>query len=140
MPPVFRQFADVPISLVHAGTAKTGRDYEEIFPLIAAHPNVSCDLAAATDYSEALVQQLVRAVGAHKVMYGTDWPYWVTSGPNCYRQDGRRWGMIGDGCPELSADEKQRILADNAEVFAAGKLPDGANHGPASSIVRPQSS
>src|SRR5262249_44409083 len=31
--PVFRQFAAVPISLAHCGTARATKDYDEIFPL-----------------------------------------------------------------------------------------------------------
>jgi membrane dipeptidase len=122
--PVFREFADVPFSLAHAGTAKTSDDYRDIFPLIAAHPNVSCDLAAALDYSEELIERLVKAVGAHKVMYGTDWPYWSSSGQTCYRTDSRRWGLIADGCPQLNRREKQQVLAANAERFAGNALPD----------------
>jgi membrane dipeptidase len=121
--PLFRRFADVPISLAHAGTAKTERDYADIFALIAAHPNVSCDLAAATGYSAKFIQRLVKAVGAHKVMYGTDWPYW-SSGPDSYRGGERRWTMITGDCPGLSDAEKQMILAGNAERFVKNLLPD----------------
>ncbi len=124
--PLFREFADVPISLAHCGTARAADEYRDIFPLIAAHPNVSCDLAAATGYSAEFVEQLVHAVGAHKVMYGTDWPYWST-GTDCYLAGSRRWRMIADDCKSLSQREKQQILADNAERFVTSALPDAAN-------------
>jgi len=123
--PLFRQFADVPISLAHCGTAKTDEDYRAIFPLIAAHPNVSCDVAAATGYSAEFVGRLVNAVGAHKVMYGTDWPYW-SNGIDSYVAGPRRWRMIAHECPGLTHDDKRRILADNAERFVRNELPDGA--------------
>lgn len=126
--PLFREFADVPISLAHAGTARTVDDYRDIFPLIAAHPNVSCDLAAATDYSAEFIERLVQAVGAHKVMYGTDWPYWASSGVTCYRTDARRWNLIAEDCSALAEREKQQILAENAERFARYELPDASSY------------
>jgi membrane dipeptidase len=119
--PVFRHLADVPFSLAHAGTARTTADYDAIFALIADHANVSCDVAAATDYSAPFLQRLVRAVGAHKVMYGTDWPYW-SSGPESYRVGERRWRLIADECP-FSPEDKQQILAGNAERFVRNELP-----------------
>jgi membrane dipeptidase len=121
--PLFRQFEDVPFSLAHCGTARTTDEYRDIFPLIAAHPNVSCDVAAATGYSAAFIERLAKAVGAHKVMYGTDWPYW-SSGPESYVVGRRRWGMIADECPRLSRTEKEQILAANAERFVKNELPD----------------
>src|SRR5262249_3603604 len=108
--PVFRQFGDVPFSLAHCGTARTAQDYDDIFALIAAHPNVSCDVAAAADYGPKFVERLVQSVGAHKVMYGTDWPYWST-GPDSYRGGSRRWGMIADQCATLTDRRRQMILA-----------------------------
>ena len=121
--PLFREFGDVPFSLAHCGTAKAVEDYHAIFPLIAAHPNASCDVAAATGYDAAFVQRLVKAVGAHKVMYGTDWPYW-SNGADCYVAGSRRWRMIAHDCPELTDDDKRRVLAENAERFVRNELPD----------------
>jgi predicted TIM-barrel fold metal-dependent hydrolase len=120
--PVLRQFADVPISLAHAGTALHPSDYDEIFPLIAEHPNLSCDIAAATGYSADWLQQLVKAVGAGKVMYGTDWPYW-TQGPDSYLKAERRWTLVADDCPALNEEEKCAILGENAQRFVEYKLP-----------------
>jgi membrane dipeptidase len=126
--PVFKEFASVPFSLAHCGTARNAREYDDIFALIAAHTNVSCDVAAATGYSAEFVGRLVKAVGAHKVMYGTDWPYW-SSGPDSYRGGDRRWGIIANDCPSLSDREKQQVLAGNAERFVQNQLPeDGSAH------------
>jgi membrane dipeptidase len=126
--PVFKQFAAVPFSLAHCGTARDVKEYDDVFALIAAHPNLSCDVAAATGYSAAFVGRLVKAVGAAKVMYGTDWPYW-SDGADCYRGGERRWGIIADDCPTLSEKEKQLILAGNAERFVQNQLPaDGNAH------------
>ncbi len=121
--PLFRQFADVPFSLAHCGTARDAKEYDDIFALIAAHANVSCDVAAARDYSVKFLERLVRAVGGHKVMYGTDWPYW-SSGVESYRTGSRRWRLITDECPALSEHDKRLILAENAERFVRFQLPD----------------
>lgn len=120
--PVFKEFATVPFSLAHCGAAKTSEDYEDIFGLIASHPNVSCDVAAAADYSPEFIEKLVRAVGAQKVMYGTDWPYW-SCGSEGYLSGKRCWTMIADECSSLSEKEKQLILAENAERFVHSELP-----------------
>src|SRR5207253_202653 len=104
--PILKEFSDIPISLAHSGTALRTSDYDEIFPFMAQFPNLSCDIAAATGYSADWLQQLVKAVGAGKVMYGTDWPYW-TSGVNSYLKGDRRWTMIADACPALSEEQKQ---------------------------------
>lgn len=121
--PLFREFQDVPFSLAHCGTARTIDEYRDVFPLIAAHPNVSCDVAAATGYSASFIERLVTAVGAHKVMYGTDWPYW-SSGPDSYVVGTRRWRMIADDCRNLSVKEKHQILGTNALRFVRNELPD----------------
>lgn len=102
---------------------RTEADYDAIFQLIADHPNVSCDLAMATGYTgPAFLERLVRAVGADKVMYGTDWPYW-TNGPDSYTTGRARWTIIADECPFLLDGEKQAILAGNAERFLRFQVP-----------------
>lgn len=120
--PIFKEYSTVPFSLAHCGTARVREDYEHIFPLIARNPNVSCDLAAILDYSPKFIEELVKAVGARKVMYGTDTPYWL-KGPDSYRSGSRRWTLIADDCPFLNDEEKQLILAGNAERFVRGELP-----------------
>ncbi len=125
--PLFREFGEVPFSLAHCGTARASEEYDAIFALIAAHPNVSCDVAAARDYSAKFLERLVRAVGAHKVMYGTDWPYW-SSGPDSYRAGSRRWRIVTDESPSVSERDKQLILAGNAERFVRNQLPDQIDH------------
>jgi predicted TIM-barrel fold metal-dependent hydrolase len=42
------------------------------------------------DYSPTFIQELVRAVGIRKMMYGTDTPYWV---------EGAR--QLSDGLPPV---------------------------------------
>jgi predicted TIM-barrel fold metal-dependent hydrolase len=120
--PVFCEFSAVPFSLAHIGTARAPSDYDEIFKLIADYPNVSCDVAAAVGYSPPLLERLVRAVGAGKVMYGTDWPYWA-SGVDSYRSGTRSWTMVTERCPNLKEEERRQILAENAERFVKFQLP-----------------
>lgn len=123
--PIFKEYSTVPFSLAHCGTAKAKEDYEHIFALLARHPNLSCDLAMILDFSPHFFEDLTRAVGAHKVMYGTDAPYWF-KGVDSYRTGRQRWTMIADDCPFLSDAEKQMILAGNAERFARSELPQRA--------------
>ena len=130
--PIFRQFSDVPFSLAHAGTARTEPDYDAIYQLINDHPNLSCDIAAAVGSAKPdWLERLVRAVGADKVMYGTDWPYW-SNGPDAYTTGSARWTRITDESPFLIEEEKKTILAGNAERFLRFELP------PASSALRKQ--
>jgi len=122
---VFRAFPDVPFSLAHAGTARTMADYKEIYKLLGEHPNASCDVAAALGYGPSWLERLVREVGAEKVMYGTDWPYW-SSGLDSYLTGARRWTMIANECAGLSDEQKRCILAGNAERFLKFELPGAA--------------
>ena len=122
MDPIFKEFSTVAFSLAHCGTAKAKEDYHHIFPLIARNPNVSCDLAAILEYSPRFIEELVKAVGARRVMYGTDAPYWY-KGPDSFRTGSRRWTLIAEDCPFLSTEDKQLILAGNAERFVKNELP-----------------
>ena len=127
--PIFKEYADVPISLAHTGTARRESDFDEILPFIAEHPNVSCDIAASLDwisdkYAEFL-QRLVKAVGSHKVMYGTDWPYWAI-GKDSYLKGRFRLKLITEECPSFNDHDKQNILAANAERFVRFEMPKAA--------------
>ena len=134
--PIFEEFSDVPISLAHCGAARTWDDHEEIFSLIARRPNLSCDVAYVSarmsdrredrDYPPSFIQRLVKAVGARKIMYGADGPGWFKKGVNNYRTGRNRWTIIGEECTFLSDEEKQLILAGNAERFARNELPESS--------------
>ena len=134
--PLFEEFSDVPISLAHCGAARTWDDHEEIFSLIARRPNLSCDVAYVSarmsdrredrDYPPSFIQRLVKAVGARKIMYGADGPGWFKKGVNNYRTGRNRWTIIGEECTFLSDEEKQLILAGNAERFARNELPESS--------------
>ncbi|MDD2765092.1 MAG: membrane dipeptidase, partial [Opitutaceae bacterium] len=126
---VLRAYPTLAFSLAHAGTASQMSDYDEIYRLMAEHPNVYCDTAAVTGYvgeyngyNATWMEDLVRAIGAGKVMYGTDWPYWAV-GVDSFLKDTRRWTIIADECPNLTEAEKRVILAENAERFVKNLLP-----------------
>lgn len=122
--PIVEEYRAVPFSLAHCGTAKKREDYEHIFAFIARHPNVSCDVGMIMDFSANFIEQLTGAVGAHKVMYGTDAPYWW-KGTDSYRTARFRWTVIAEDCAFLSDAQKQAILAGNAERFVRNELPKG---------------
>lgn len=122
MDDVFSRYPTVPFSIAHAGTAKKKEDYEHIFPLIKRHKNVSCDIGMVNGFGVEFLKELVGAVGASRVMYGTDAPYWWKE-PESYLTGRFRWTLIADECPFLSEQEKQAILAGNAERFIRFQLP-----------------
>jgi len=126
---VLRSYPTVAFSLAHTGTASVVSDYDEIYNLIAGHPNAYCDTAAVTGYvgqcngyNATWLEDLKRSVGAGRIMYGTDWPYWDV-GIDAYLKGSRRWTIIADECPNLSKAEKQMILADNADRFLKNEMP-----------------
>lgn len=121
--PILSEFSSVQFSMAHCGTAKKREDYEHIFAFISRHPNVSCDLAMIMDYSPGFMEELTKAVGAHKVMYGTDAPYWWGKAANPYKEARARWTMIAEDCGFLNEFQKQAILAGNAERFARNEPP-----------------
>jgi predicted TIM-barrel fold metal-dependent hydrolase len=139
MGPIFRQFADVPFSMAHAGAVITDADHDAFYQMVSDHPNVSCDIAAAAGAGGSLavppgtpgfrftsfadwMERMVRGMGAERIMYGTDWPYW-SNGPDAYRTGSSRWTRITDDCPFLGEGQKQAILAGNAERFVKFELP-----------------
>jgi len=120
--PFFARFPDVPISLAHCGTARNKNDYPDIFDFLKRHPNISCDLGMISDYNAAFLERLIKVIGAGRVMYGTDAPYWF-KGLDSYRNGRFRWTVIADECPFLNDKQKQMILAGNAERFVKFELP-----------------
>ncbi len=112
--PIFKAFSDLPISLAHVGVPNVKEEYASVFALMNRHPNLSCDLASVLEYSHAFLQDLVKAIGAERVMYGSDSPW-----GGDFR---KRWGLIANA-PFLNDHEKQSILASNVERFVQCQLP-----------------
>jgi predicted TIM-barrel fold metal-dependent hydrolase len=113
--PVIKEFSRVPICVNHCANPNTKADYDDIFDWIGRHPNLYCDISSVPDYSPSFIQGLVKAVGARKVMYGSDSPWGGE-----FR---RRWRVIADECTLLSHQEKQLILAGNVERYVNQELP-----------------
>lgn len=120
--PVIKEFSSVPICVNHCANPNTKADYGDIFDCIDRHPNLYCDICSVPDYSPAFIQSLVKAVGAKKVIYGSDSPFFP-QGSSRLKPFRRRWGMIAEESPFLSDEERQLILAGNAERFVNQELP-----------------
>ena len=112
--PIFKEFSDLPISLAHVGVPNVKEEYASVFALMDRHPNLSCDLASVLEYSHAFIETLVKAIGAERIMYGSDSPW-----GGDFR---KRWSLIAEA-PFLSDYEKQRMLAGNVERFIQCQLP-----------------
>ncbi len=117
-------FPHLRISICHLGGAPA-EGWEER-ALLAKHPRVWLDLASLQHpygeaheypypYEQELIRWAVRQVGAHKLMWGTDWPgcmNWAT-----YRQ---LLDVVRKHCAFLTPTERQDILAGSAERFIQG--------------------
>jgi predicted TIM-barrel fold metal-dependent hydrolase len=114
--PVIKEFSSVPVCVNHCASPNAKADYGDIFDWIDRHPNVYCDICSIPDYSPAFIKSLVKAVGAQKVIYGSDSPFSTIP-------IGRRWRVIAEDCTFLSHEEKQLILAGNVERFVNSQLP-----------------
>ncbi len=129
MSPMFDEFSAVRFSLAHFGAPnlwESGvlrlRLLDPVIDLVNQHGNVSVDLAAMYVPADeefpqptavAFLQHLIGGIGAGKVMFGTDWPYFGRGKPS-WRE---LWALIGDGCRFLSTEEQALILSHNALRF-----------------------
>lgn len=102
-------------------------DYEGLKPFldfVNKYENVYTDIAAITIiYDDAgeiypwpgaltLLKYLAEGVGAHKVMFGTDWPY-TEAGAKYFQVV----SLVKDAATFLTAEEKKLILGENAAEF-----------------------
>jgi len=132
MSPIFDEFAAVRFSLAHFGAPNLWESgmpqlqrLDPVIDLVNRHSNVSVDLSAMPvpadeDFPQptavAFLQHLIGGIGAHRVMFGTDWPYFGRGKPS-WRE---LWGLITVGCTSLSAKERELVLSGNALRFIAG--------------------
>jgi predicted TIM-barrel fold metal-dependent hydrolase len=114
--PVIKEFSNVPFCVNHCANPNTAADYGDVFDWLNRHANLYCDICSVPDYSPAFIESLVKAVGAQKVIYGSDSPF--SSIPI-----GRRWRVIAEDCTSLSDKEKQMILAGNVERYVNYQMP-----------------
>ena len=69
---VAEKYPDLPIILGHSGGNPKG--YEEAIEVAKDHPNLYLDLCGSL-ITGAWVERIVEAVGADRVLYGTDFPF-----------------------------------------------------------------
>lgn len=112
--PLFSEFETVPICLAHLGTPKGEQDYEAILDFVRRHPNALIDTSPAnlTAPSVERHRMLVEAVGARKIMWGTDWPFGQMDS----------WRVISDQCDFLTEKEKRLMTGGNALRFVQGQV------------------
>jgi len=121
--PIFAQFRSVPFQLAHCGAVNFWEEVggqtvfrpERVRPvleLVRSHANVSVDLAAMRPDPEFL-KALIGGLGAQKVAFGSDWPYFARS-EAAYRE---LWSVVKDRRVGLSAAEQEMVLSANAQAF-----------------------
>lgn len=123
--PVFKEFESVPICLAHMGTpggwdhatmdwskTKAERDYEAVFEFVSRHPNALVDTSPEMAKTAGEYKRIVKAVGARRLMWGTDWPFAELT----------TWKLVRDQCDFLAADEKAAIFCGNALRFVQGEV------------------
>ena len=112
--PFARAFPAVKLVLGHAGGRGTGR--REAVRMAAELPNVYVDISGDI-FGYRLIEGLVAAAGPHKVLFGSDWPWFD---PRCRLSH----VLLAD----VDDAAKRRILRDNAAaVFgepAEGPSPE----------------
>ena len=114
---VIARYPDVNFQLAHAGARTLTRDHaREVGALIARYPNVFADVGALP-IGEPAFEDLVRAAGADRIMFGTDWPHFA-QGPDMLRLI----GCVLDA-PFLAPSEQEAILGGNARRFVRGRVP-----------------
>jgi predicted TIM-barrel fold metal-dependent hydrolase len=118
--PIFEQFSAVRFQLAHCGAVNLWDVVREksvfrpdalgpVMELVRAHPNVTVDVAAIPPDRE-FWRTLVPGVGAGKVSFGTDWPYFGRS-PEGYR---RLWEVVADERVGLSREQREMVLSGTA--------------------------
>lgn len=110
--PVFDTFKTLPICLAHLGTPKDNRDYDAIFDFVSRHSNALLDTSPRMARTPEVYARLVKAVGARKVMWGTDWPF----------SDLNSWRVIQDQCDFLSQADKALMISGNALRFVQAQV------------------
>jgi predicted TIM-barrel fold metal-dependent hydrolase len=104
---VLRQFPDLTLVLAHLGGGAWGQTRE----LARSFPNACFDLCEIVEWlgaerapTPAELAGLIQEIGAHRVMLGTDFPWY----------DLDRTAALVRGLPRLSEEEKEGILGQNA--------------------------
>ena len=108
---VFERHPGIHFQLAHGGARElTPERYREVGELMREYPNVFADLGALPAESP-LVDALVEAAGADRVMFGTDWPHFAQGANMLERID--HIGRPG----RFSEEAVKMILGENALRF-----------------------
>lgn len=123
-PPLFagyiESFGDVVFVMGHSGGRGLGQ--EEAVSMAKKYPNVYLDIAGDI-FCHGLLSRLVEALGAEKIIFGSDWPWFD---PMCY--------LPRISLSPLDAAARSLILGINAlRIFEPGLLKkleedDGGSH------------
>ena len=108
-------FPDLRIMLTHLGTLW----HHQAFMVVEKHPNVFIDTAAYLyEIKELLTMDLIKRLGAHKVVFGTDYP-------SPYADEIHRMKDFVDciGNQGLTGDVLKGIFAENVQALLSGR-PD----------------
>ncbi len=98
--PIANEYPDVPIILGHSGGQSKG--YREAIEAVKECPNLYLDLTGSI-ITGTWVERMVEAVGAERILYGTDFPFidpFYEFGKVCYTR--------------ISEEDKEKILGLNA--------------------------
>jgi predicted TIM-barrel fold metal-dependent hydrolase len=105
--PVMERFPDLHLLLAHLG----GASWTQVAPFAAAYPTVSFDLCEIIAWTGAPnapsadeLGRLIRGIGAERVLFGTDFPW--------YELDRTVDQLMA--LPHLSDEERRGILGENA--------------------------
>jgi predicted TIM-barrel fold metal-dependent hydrolase len=113
MAPLAEQFPAANFLSAHVG-GWNGRVPDVAMQLAKQYANVYLDLAASTVYNRAL-ERMVREVGAHKIVHGSDMPL---------MDPAYQIGRVTKA--EITDQEKETILVGNARRLYFGGQPIGA--------------
>lgn len=110
----------VPVIAGHTSTDCTSwQQWRSGIHALGAQPNISCKFSGITAYAKPeqrsveglrpYLTEILEAFGTERIVWGGDWPV-------CNLADGlQRWCQLTDSLlAELSADEQQNILSNNA--------------------------
>jgi predicted TIM-barrel fold metal-dependent hydrolase len=116
LPKVAGDFPDLPMQAAHSGNEA----WREVLEVAVSHSNVYCDLSGwqlrwmrdpGPFYAD--VRAILKGVGAERVMWGTDAPYFRPVAPDA------RWVEAFVDAPDgaFTPDEVEAILGGTATAF-----------------------
>jgi len=114
-----REYPDIRLIVAHVGRAYCDHDVGNAFEILAGTRNMSFDFSANTN--DKVFEQLIRAVGPKRILFGTDMPILrmrmrrVTRGDHYVNVVPR--GMYGDVSGDKNMDEVDGAEAEQLTFF-----------------------